>query len=102
MERSDLFPIFAERQAAFDKTRRVAHTFCMALETEIGFFESHRSEWAERYQGKFALVHEREVSFFETLKEALEAGYERYGLVPFLVRQVKFFEEANFIGLPVA
>ncbi len=73
----------------------------MVPETEISFFENHRTEWAEQHQGEFALVYESEAAFFETLKEALDAGYARYGLVPFLVRQVKFFEEANFISLPV-
>ena len=43
----------------------------------------------EGEQGRWALVHGEEVaSIWDTFPDAVQAGYDRFGLVPFLVQQV--------------
>jgi hypothetical protein len=44
---------------------------------------------AEGHQGRFALLHRDAVAgVWDTLQEAIRAGYERFGLAPFLVQEV--------------
>jgi hypothetical protein len=38
---------------------------------------------------QFALVHGEEIAVFESERDAVEAGYQKYGLVPFLVKQIR-------------
>ena len=61
----------------------------MALETESEFFEQHRAEWLGGYEGKFALIRGQELAgVFDTPEAAYEAGIEKWGNVPFLVKQI--------------
>ncbi len=61
----------------------------MPLEMELGFFNENRSEWLKHHRGKHALVHQRELGgFFDTAEAAFVAGLERWGNVPFLLKQV--------------
>ena len=65
---------------------------CMAeseLTTEIGYFESHRSEWLKHYEGKFALIKGQDAhGFYDSWELAYDAGIEEFGVVSFLVKQV--------------
>lgn len=61
--------------------------------------------YADRFQdllaheGKFVLIHEGDIAgFFDTYADAVQAGYERYDLQPFLVKQVQAVEQAQFIS----
>ena len=59
------------------------------LETEIAFFEEHKTEWASDHPGKFALVKgQQALGFYDTREDALVDGARRLGLTPFLVRHV--------------
>ena len=50
-------------------------------------------------EGKFALIHGRElVGIFDTYQDALTAGYEKFGIQPFLVKQIKAIEQVHFIS----
>jgi hypothetical protein len=50
-------------------------------------------------EGKFALIHGRElVGLFDSYQDALTAGYEKFGVQPFLVKQIKAIEQAHFIS----
>jgi hypothetical protein len=60
----------------------------MALEKELQTYEAHVAEWADQ-NGKFVLIHGDEVAdFFAAYEDALKAGYQKYGLEPFLVKQI--------------
>ncbi len=49
--------------------------------------------------GKFALIQGQAVdSVWNTQDEALEAGYERFGLGPFLVKQIVEVEEPRYFS----
>jgi len=46
--------------------------------------------------GKFVLIHGDEVAgVYDTYLDALKVGYERYGLAPFLVKQIAAVERTN-------
>jgi hypothetical protein len=50
-------------------------------------------------QGKFALFHSDLCEgIFESFDEALEAGYDRFGLEPFLVKEVVASEKPVFFS----
>jgi len=61
----------------------------MALEKEQEFFEAHRAEWMKYHENKFALVVGDELTgMYDTPQAAYEAGVDRFGNVPMLIKQV--------------
>ena len=59
------------------------------LERERKYFERKRAELAERHLGKFVLIRESKLlGVFNTVEEAMAEGARRFGLEPFLVRQI--------------
>lgn len=70
----------------------------MSLEIEQATFERRRAEFAA-HAGKFVLIHADQVAdFFETYEDAIKAGYQRFALKPFLVRQILSSVQASFIS----
>ena len=60
-----------------------------ALATELRTFEQHRVELLQDHAGKHALIKGSEVvGIFDNDVAAAEAGYARFGLSRFLVKQV--------------
>jgi hypothetical protein len=50
-------------------------------------------------EGKFALIGDNAlVGVFDNYGDALKAGYEKFGLRPFLVKEIKAVEQAHFIS----
>lgn len=69
----------------------------MALEREL---ETWRRKFPEllQHEGKFALVHGDEIAdVFAAYEDAIQAGYQRFGLQPFLVKQVQSDEQPEVI-----
>jgi hypothetical protein len=59
------------------------------LEVELKTYEDHRDELLGSDSGKFVLIRgEQVISVFDAKADAIRAGYERFGNVPFLVKQV--------------
>lgn len=59
------------------------------LDTALDTFEEHRRELVREAAGKFALVYGTElVGVFDSDEEALAKGYESFGNVPFLVKEI--------------
>ena len=75
------------------------------LEVEIKTYESHRDELIGTNSGKFVLIKgEKVIGIFDTQLDAINAGYERFGNVPFLVKQIMQVEvphnfTSNLIGV---
>jgi hypothetical protein len=70
----------------------------MALEKEL---ETYRKKLPEltQHEGKFALIHGEEIAdFFSTYEDAIKAGYQKYKLEPFLVKQIRATEPVFFIS----
>ena len=73
----------------------------VALEKELETF--HRELPAlladSARRGKFVLIHGDSVAdCFPTFDEALAAGYERFGLAPFLVKEVTEHEKPRYFS----
>jgi hypothetical protein len=71
----------------------------MLLDAALKTFERRLPELlAEQHEGKFVLIHEDEVAdFFDTYADAIQAGYDRFELKPFLVKRVAAKEQVQFI-----
>lgn len=61
----------------------------MALETEIKYFEAHRTEWLKHHADKFALIRgDALAGVFDSNESAYAAGVGQWGNVAFLVKQI--------------
>jgi len=59
------------------------------LKKELQTFEAQKNELIGKSKGKFALVKDDQVvDVFDTKSDAIRQGYERFGNVAFLVKQV--------------
>jgi hypothetical protein len=59
------------------------------LKKEIKTYNAHKAELVGQSKGKFVLIKDdRIVGVFESEMDAAHQGYERFGNVPFLVKQV--------------
>jgi hypothetical protein len=68
----------------------------MALEKEMQTYERELPNLLQQ-EGKFALIHGVEVGgVYDTYEDALKAGYEKYGLGPFLVKRIQAVEQVQF------
>lgn len=64
------------------------------LQTELDYFEEHRDELCREHLGKFVVVKGRSVhGFYDTDVEAYEAGVEKFGLEPFMIKKVETLEQ---------
>ena len=60
-----------------------------SLGREARVFDQHVAEWRTAYLGQFVLINGDEVvGFFPSLEMAFKTGTSRFGLEPFLVRQI--------------
>ncbi|HYC91635.1 MAG TPA: hypothetical protein VEO54_20620 [Thermoanaerobaculia bacterium] len=59
------------------------------LETELRFFNQHRTRLLQDASGKFALIKgESVIGIFDSDTAAIRHGYQTLGNVPFLVKKV--------------
>ena len=59
------------------------------LEKERKYFSEHLAELISQHSGKFVVIRDDElIGTFNTIEDALAEGARRFGLTPFLVRQV--------------
>ncbi|AWM41110.1 hypothetical protein GobsT_02820 [Gemmata obscuriglobus] len=73
----------------------------MALENELETFRRELSALltVPGNRGAFALVHGAVVAgCYPTFEEALAAGYDQFGLTPFLVKEVTDREEPRYFS----
>jgi hypothetical protein len=62
------------------------------LEQERATYEGRKGELLKN-EGQFVLIRGEEVAgIWPTFELALEAGYERFGAVPFMVKQIRAVE----------
>jgi hypothetical protein len=59
------------------------------LDQELRFYEAHRTEWAAKHPGKYALVKGASlIGVFDSLESALAEGARHFGSDSFLARSV--------------
>ena len=60
-----------------------------SLKEEVEYFQERKEELLQKSQGQFALIRGRELlGTFTTYAEAYEAGVERFGNAPMLIRRI--------------
>jgi hypothetical protein len=63
------------------------------LQMEQETYERLRDRLLAESEGKFVLIHEDEVAgAWDTYEDALQAGYQKYGLQQFMVKQLQGVE----------
>ena len=68
------------------------------LAAELATYERLKDEWLADNEGKFVLIHkDDEPSIWDTYRDALSAGYQQFGLEPFLVKQIRAAEQVQLI-----
>ena len=73
------------------------------LETEYKTYLDHSNEFVSKHLNEFVLIKgDKVINFYQSYKEALEAGLARFGNVPFFVKAVAKEEEIHvfYNGLP--
>jgi len=64
----------------------------MALEKELATYQRKLTELLP-HEGKFVLIHGDDVAgIWETYEDALQAGYQKFLLAPFLVKRIQWAE----------
>lgn len=59
------------------------------LETELKTYERERERLLEECEGKYVLIYgDQVVGAFDTEMDAITVGYQKFGNVPLLVKQV--------------
>jgi len=70
----------------------------MALEKEWDTYRNALPNLSQQ-EGKYVLVHGSQiVDFFTSYEDALKAGYDKFGVDPFLVKQIEMVERVHFIS----
>ena len=70
------------------------------LDSELRTYEHNRDQLLGSSEGKFVLIHgDRVVGIYDSKMDAIAAGYQQFGNVPFLVKQIlKVEPPLNFIS----
>jgi hypothetical protein len=70
----------------------------MALEKELETYKANL-EKLKAQEGRYVLIHGTDIiDTFSSYDDALKAGYAKFGLDPFLVKQFQGVEHAHFIS----
>jgi hypothetical protein len=71
------------------------------LETELAYFNRRKDELVRDHAGQYVLIKGEElVGAFPTEAQAYEAGLERFGNQPFLIKRAAVEEQAaNYLAL---
>lgn len=75
------------------------------LKKELEIYNAQKSELIGKSKGEFALIKDDQViDTFDTKIDAIRQGYERFGNVPFLVKQIVEVETpqnftSNLLGI---
>lgn len=70
------------------------------LDSELRTYEHNRDQLLGSAEGKFVLIHcDQIVGVYDSKMDAIAAGYQQFGNVPFLVKQIlKVEAPQNFIS----
>jgi hypothetical protein len=74
----------------------------MALEKELATYHANLPTLLDQ-EGRYVVIHGDQVaSTWQTYEDALKAGYEHFGLEPFLVKQIRAVEPVHYLsrGIP--
>lgn len=71
-----------------------------ALDTELKTFDQHRERLLGTAKGKFVLIRgDQVIGVYDSKMDAIAQGYQQFGNVPFLVKQIVEVEAPeNFVS----
>ena len=73
------------------------------LADEARTFNENVEAWSAEHDGEFVLLRGTTlIGFFPTYEQALEAGYGKFGLTPFFVRQIRYPPRPHLITRLIA
>ena len=73
----------------------------MALEVELDTYRRNLEALLADV-GKYVLIHKKDViGVYDTYNDAIQNGYEKCGLEPFLVKQIEAIEKIQFFTRPI-
>lgn len=75
----------------------------MALERELETYHARLESLLDR-EGQFVVIRGDQIAgIWQTYEDALKAGYEKFGLEPFMVKQILTIEPVHYLthGTPV-
>ena len=59
------------------------------FEKELQTYETHKAELLKKTPGKYVLIKDDQIiDVFDTQMDAVNQGYRRFGVVPFLVKEI--------------
>lgn len=58
------------------------------LDQEIALYESKKSEFEKENLGKWVLIHENTVYFYDNFENVAQEAVKKFGAGPYLIRQV--------------
>lgn len=74
----------------------------MALEKELKTYQEQPPKLLQN-EGRYILIHEDTVAgVYDTYPDALKAGYEKYGLKSFLVKEIEAIEQIQYFTRDLA
>jgi hypothetical protein len=99
MERNAVLLLFGVRclnQCIRFLVRLRSEGMIMALEKELETYQRELPSLLS-HEGKYVLIHDTQVAgFWDTYEDALQAGYTRFKLTPFLVKRVQGVEAVQY------
>ncbi|MYF71779.1 MAG: hypothetical protein F4053_17470 [Proteobacteria bacterium] len=70
----------------------------MAERRELSVYQRNVKEWSADHAGQYVLIkHDEVCGFYESYDDALTAGYDRFGLESFFIKQINVTEQAHHI-----
>ena len=64
------------------------------LEKELDTFQKNLNSLLGKGRGKYVLIHEETIAgIFNSREDAVNCGHKEFGATPFLVKQIREFEE---------
>jgi hypothetical protein len=68
------------------------------LAGDLATYRAHLSEMAKEHEGQYVLIRGGEIiGFFPDRSTAIREGYRRFGIVPFLVKEVTATERVIYL-----
>ncbi len=72
------------------------------LDTELEYFNKNRKKWFEHHAGKIVVIHGTTVhGFYDNYANALQVGYDKCGIVSFLLKEVLLEDKVIFMPFHV-
>ena len=74
----------------------------MALDTEIATYQRELPTLLA-HEGKFVLIQgDTVVGVYDTYQDAIQSGYDKCGLNPFLVKRIQTVEQVQYFTRPIS